>query len=192
MSKWKQYFKKHTKRKPREQLVRAISFCKNKETALDLGAGTLIESRFLIKKGFKYIVAIDNAPEVKKFAKNFKNKKLGFKNISFQKYTFPKKTFDLINAQFSLPFFGKKNFNSFMKKIAGSLKPKGVFVGQFFGKKDSWNDGRPELIFHTKKQVLSLLSDLKILEFIEKDGDGKTASGKLKHWHIFHVIAQKK
>ena len=28
---WKKYFEKHLKRKPREQLVRAFSFCINKD-----------------------------------------------------------------------------------------------------------------------------------------------------------------
>ncbi|OGI60031.1 hypothetical protein A2641_02550 [Candidatus Nomurabacteria bacterium RIFCSPHIGHO2_01_FULL_37_25] len=188
---WKKYFKKHLKRKPREQLVQAVSFCTNKKNALDLGAGTLIESKFLIKKGFKNVIAIDNAPEVKEFVNNFNNKKLILKNISFQKYNFPKKRFDLINAQFSLPFYGKKDFNSFIKKVKNSLVIKGIFVGQFFGKKDSWNDGKKEIAFHTKNQVHKLLSNMKILKFAEKEKEGKTASGNLKHWHIFYFIAQR-
>ena len=191
MKNWKEYFKKHIKRKPREQLVRAISFCKNKENALDLGAGTLIESKFLIKKGFKKVIAIDSAPEVEIFAKNFKNKKFIYHDISFQEYDFPKNTFDLINAQFALPFYGKKGFNTFIKKIKNSLKTEGVFVGQFFGEKDSWKKERPEIIFHTKKQALNLLSGFKILEFIEEEKNGKTAAGNPKHWHIFHFIAKK-
>lgn len=189
---WSEYFKKHAKRKPRELLVRAVSFCEHKENALDLGAGTLIESKFLTKKGFKKVVAIDSALEAKIFAKNFKNKKFHFKNISFREFDFPKKKFDLINAQFALPFYGKRGFNSFIKKVRGSLKPKGVFVGQFFGVNDSWNNSNYNLAFHTKKQALDLLFGLKILEFIEEEKEGKTASGNKKHWHVFHFIVQKK
>ena len=195
---WKKYFKKHLKRKPREQLVRAFSFCTNKENALDLGAGTLIESKFLIKKGFKNVVAVDNAPEVKKFVKNFNNKKLVYKNISFQEYDYPKNTFDLINSQFSLHLFGKNGFNTFIKKIKNSLKPKGIFVAQFLGVKDSWNGNlksatpKASYVFQTKKQALDLLSDLEILEFKEEDEDGKTILGVKKHWHIFYFIARKR
>ena len=54
------------------------------------------------------------------------------------------------------------------------------------GVKDSWN-GNPKsatpkanYVFHTKKQALGLLSDLKILEFIEEDEDGKTILGVKK------------
>lgn len=194
---WKEYYKKHLKRKPREQLIRAFSFCTNKEKALDLGAGTLIESKFLIKKGFKNVIAIDNAKEVRKFVKDFNNKKLIYKNISFQKYNFPKNTFDLINSQFSLHLHGKKGFNAFIKKIKNSLKPKGIFVAQFLGVKDSWNGDlktaipKANYVFHTKKQALALLSGLKILEFIEEDKDGETMLGVKKHWHIFYFICKK-
>lgn len=187
---WKPYFEKHEKRKPREQLVKAVSFCIKRGNALDLGAGTMIESKFLLRKGFK-VTAVDNAPEVKKYAKSIKNKKFILANLPFQKYKFPKNTFDLINAQFALPFHGKKGFNTFIKNIEMALKPNGVFVGQFFGKKDSWNDGKEEIVFHSKPQVLKLLSSMKILEFIEEEKDGITASGHKKHWQIFHFIAQK-
>jgi len=94
--------------------------------------------------------------------------------------------------------YGKKGFNIFIKKIKNSLKPKNIFVAQFLGVKDSWNGDllsatpKANYVFHTKKQAIDLLSYLKILEFIEEDKDGKTALGKMKHWHIFYFIAQKK
>ncbi|MEK7131812.1 MAG: class I SAM-dependent methyltransferase [Patescibacteria group bacterium] len=191
---WKKYFKKHEKRKPRKNLVRAVAFCVNKKTALDLGSGTMIESKFLARKGFN-VTAVDNSPDARKYAKNIK--KVHFKNISFQKYNFPKKTFDLINSQFSLHLYGKEGFNTFIKKIKNSLKPKGIFVAQFLGVKDSWNGDlktatpRANYVFHTRKQAINLLSGLKILEFKEKDEDGKTVLGGLKHWHIFYFIARK-
>ncbi len=192
---WEQYLKKQEKRKPRGTLVRAVSFCKNKKFALDLGSGNFIESKFLAKKGFK-VVAIDHALEAKKYAKKL-HKNIKFLNISFKEYDYPKKTFDLVTSQYSLHLYGHKGFNSFIKKIKNTLKPGGVFVGQFFGVRDDWNLGKVpfpayDYVFHTKKQALGLLSDMKIFEFIEYEEDGKTDLGKLKHWHQFYFIAQKK
>ena len=190
---WKKYFKKQEKRKAREQIVRAVSLCNDKNHALDLGSGNFIESKFLIKQKFKKIIAVDNSKDLKKYTKNL-NKKIKFENISFQEYDYPKKTFDLINAQFSLPFYGKKDFFSFTKKVTKSLKPKGIFVGQFFGNKDSFNTKKYKnrLAFQTKKEVLDILSGFKILEFMEEEKDGKTVSGKQRHWHVFHFIAKKR
>lgn len=188
---WKNYFKKHISRKPREQLIKAISFCKGRENALDLGAGTLVESKFLIKSGFKKVIAVDGSRETKKFATKLNPKKFSLKISLFQNFNFPKKKYDLINAQYSLPFYGPKKFKSFIKKIKDSLKPNGIFVGQLFGVNDSWNTRNKEIAFHTKDEALKLLSGLKIIEFKEEEKDGKTTSGQEKHWHLFHFIAEK-
>lgn len=191
MKDWSNYFKKHSNRKPKEQLIRALSFCKNKEVALDLGAGTLIETRAILDDGFKKVVAIDDAPDAEIFVKNFNDKRLDFKNISFQEYDFTINSFDFVNAEFALPFYGKETFDEFFKKIVFSLKPQGVFSGQLFGVNDSWNTSDSEIVFHTKDEVERLLSSVDVLEFKEEEKDAPSVSGVLKHWHIFHFIFRK-
>ena len=47
------------------------------------------------------------------------------------------------------------------------------------------------MTFLTREQVDELLSDLKVIEFKEEDKMGNISAGVLKHWHVFHVIAQK-
>ena len=47
--------------------------------------------------------------------------------------------------------------------------------------------------FLSKKQVLDLFKDaLEIIEFSEIEKDGITGLGKMKHWHIYNIIAKKK
>jgi SAM-dependent methyltransferase len=191
MSDWDNYYKKHTSRKPREQLTRAVALCKEKEFALDLGAGTLIESRFLIEDGFKKVIAVDNSPEVKSFAIGLDKEKFSLVISPFQDFDFQKNKYDLVNAQYSLPFFGPNNFKSFIEKIKDSLKAGGIFVGQFFGTNDGWNSSETSLVFQTKKEAINLLSGLNIIEFNEKEENGQTASGQPKHWHYFDFIAEK-
>ena len=49
------------------------------------------------------------------------------------------------------------------------------------------------MVFLTKEQVLSLFKDIfEIIEFNEVEKNGKTGLGKIKHWHIYNVIAKKK
>ena len=49
------------------------------------------------------------------------------------------------------------------------------------------------MIFLSNEQVLELLEDsFEIIEFNEVEKDGKTGLGKMKHWHIYNVIAKKK
>ncbi|OGI72155.1 hypothetical protein A3C60_02485 [Candidatus Nomurabacteria bacterium RIFCSPHIGHO2_02_FULL_37_45] len=189
MKNWKKYFKKQEGRKPREQLVRAVSLRKIRTNALDLGSGNFIESKYLAKK-FKSVIAMDSSLDIAKYNKGL-NRRIHFLNVPFQEVDFSQYRFDLINAQFSLPFYGKKGFNEFIEILIKSLKKDGIFVGQFFGVNDSWNKKDSELVFHTKNQVLNLFSKLKIVEFIEEEREGKTALGRPKHWHIFHFIARK-
>ena len=42
------------------------------------------------------------------------------------------------------------------------------------------------MVFLSKEQVLELF------KFNEVEKDGKTGLGKMKHWHIYNVIAKKK
>jgi len=74
--------------------------------------------------------------------------------------------------------------------VKHTLKPGGIFVGQFFGIHDEWNTpGRP-MTFLTREQAEELLRGLKIIEFTEEDVDSHVADGTPKHWHVFHIIAQ--
>jgi tellurite methyltransferase len=191
MSDWTTYFKKHALRKPREQLVQALAFCKTKERALDLGAGTLIESKHLLDAGFNSVTAIDSSALCKEFAEMLPKENFELIISSFQDFTFMPQTYDLINAQYALPFHGKKDFDSFIEKIIASLKPGGILVGQFFGIRDGWNTDDSVLAFQTKEEVLELLKNLEMVECIEEEKEGKTASGNEKYWHVFHVIARK-
>ncbi|MBP9719176.1 MAG: class I SAM-dependent methyltransferase [Candidatus Levybacteria bacterium] len=191
MKDWDTYYKAHKSRGPREQVVRALGACKERESALDLGAGTLVESAFLLENDFKNVTAVDSSPQTKSFAESFDQQRFTLKICSYQEFNFPKNYYDLINAQYALPFYGKDGFEKFIEKIKLSLKPGGIFVGQFFGVNDEWNAADSKLAFQTKDEVLNMLSELEMIEFNEEEKDGKTASGETKHWHVFHFITKK-
>ncbi len=187
---WNKYYKNQEKRKPREQTVRAVSFVKNKNNALDLGSGNFIESKYLAKL-FKRVVAVDSASDAVLYAKKLNNN-INFINKSYKEVFLKKSYFDIVNAQYALPFLGKSGFIKFFKSIEISLKKDGVFVGQFFGIRDEWNTKDSLLVFHTKSQILKMLKNFQILEISEEEQARKTGLGEMKHWHVFHVIAKKK
>ena len=57
---------------------------------------------------------------------------------------------------------------------------------------DSWRPIKEEMVFLSKEQVLELFKNkFDIIEFKEIEKDGKTGVGKIKHWHIYNVIAKK-
>ena len=69
----------------------------------------------------------------------------------------------------------------------------GYFVGNFFGLNDSWTKIKKEMVFLSKEQILDLFKNsFEIIHFNEIEKDEKTGLGKMKHWHIYNVIAKKK
>lgn len=69
----------------------------------------------------------------------------------------------------------------------------GYFVGNFFGKNDSWANIKDQMTFLSKEEVINLFNGtFEIIEFNEIEKDGKTGLGKMKHWHIYNIIARKK
>ena len=96
----------------------------------------------------------------------------------------------LVNATFSLPFCKPDKFSGLWQLIVDCLLPGGRFAGHFFGVEDSWKDN-PAMTFHQSFEVQQLLSGFTIEVFQEMNKDGKTVSGKDKHWHVFHVVARK-
>ena len=58
---------------------------------------------------------------------------------------------------------------------------------------DAWAETKKQMVFLTKEQVLNLFKEsFEIIHFNEIEKDGKTGLGKMKHWHIYNVIAKKK
>lgn len=48
------------------------------------------------------------------------------------------------------------------------------------------------MVFLSEKEVLDLMNEFEIIKLKEIERDGKTGLGKIKHWHIFDIIAKKK
>lgn len=71
------------------------------------------------------------------------------------------------------------------------LKKIGHFIGNFFGYKDSWFNIKKDVIYMEKEEVFKLFENFDIVSFNEVERDGKTGLGKIKHLHIFEIIAKK-
>jgi len=188
--KWLQYYKTTRGRAPRPLLVKALEYVSNKDMAIDIGAGALSDTVYLLDNGFD-VTAIDKSPFMEEEDKNIPSDKLHPFIIGFEDFDFGKDRYDIANAINALPFTNPGNFDSVFKNIKNSLKNGGIFCGQFFGVNDEWSSD-PLMTFHTKEQVESLLSDMNIISLIEQEKDTETAKGDMKHWHLFHVIARKK
>lgn len=182
---WSAYLQNTKSLHPRKLLVEAVELVYDKDYALDLGCGACNDAHFLLGAGFS-VTAVDSNPESANYAAG-----LHFVKSSFEDFLYEERKYDLINAQFALPFNAPTTFDEVFEKITASLKPGGIFVGQFFGPEDEWAE-RDNMSFHSSSDIGNLLKPFEVLVLREENSDGKLASGGSKHWHIFHVIARKK
>jgi len=186
---WSDYYKATKAKPPRPLLVKALEYVSDKGKAIDIGGGALNDTRYLLNQGFD-VTVIDKSPLMEDEVKNIPNDTLHAHITSFEDFNFPKEEYNLASAMFALPFTAPEHFNTVFSKIKDSLKKGGVFCGQFFGERDEWKTNF-NMTFHTKEQAQELLNGLEVISFKEDEKDDKTATGDMKHWHIFHVIARK-
>jgi len=183
------YYNVTKERPPAKLLVKALEYVQNREKALDLGSGSLKDSKYLLELGFD-VTAVDKRNGCDDDAL-LKNEKLHYHIKSFEDFDFENNHFDVINAMYSLPFINQDNFDNVFNNIKMSLKVGGVFCGQFFGKNDSWNINDGKMSFHDEADIRYKLKGFDIKIFEEVQEDGTTMLGKPKHWHVFHVVAKK-
>jgi SAM-dependent methyltransferase len=193
---------------PRPTLLAALERFEDDETeherlAVDLGCGTGRDTLELLRRGWR-VLAIDAEIEAIERLGQLDEAVVAWDRLQtlvadFESAHWP--SVALVNASYSLPFCPPGSFARLWERIATSLLPGGRFCGQLFGDRDEWaSPGKPTagwssppgMTFHTRADVDMLLRDFEIEQLIEIDEDGTTAVGDPKHWHLFHVVAQKR
>ncbi len=160
--------------------------------AVELGCGAGRDTVYLIRNGWN-VLAIDREDVETRIVSKLLVEEL--EQFEFFKQRFEDielENSNLVVANFSLPFCNKNDFKKLWAKINHSILKDGYFVGNFLGDKDEWKIAKEKMTFLTKDQVMELFRNFEIVEFKEVEKDGLTGLGKMKHWHIFNVIAKKK
>jgi hypothetical protein len=193
MYNWSSFINKTKDLLPRELLVKGCKYIKNYNYALDFGAGGLRDTKYLIKFPFKEIDILDSCPDTEQLAGNLNKENLKVYIQRYESFKYPNAKYDLINAEFSLPFISKKSQKDILNSLIKSLTNGGIFVGNFFGLEDSWNDGKHKGIsFYSIDQIREILKDLKII-FIEEKKYNKESvvDGVQEKWNVIEFIAMR-
>lgn len=185
---WETFYSFTKDSPPWPLLLRAVTFLPLKGQALDLGAGAGRDTRYLLQQGF-HVTAVDSDPHAIAMLRNFPHENLHIVKASFEDFAF--ETYDLINAQFALPFLPQRHFHEVFDRVKQAVRPGGIFVGQFFGIHDQWNTPDHDMTFLTREQVEAALEGLDLIELNEEDMDGHVADGSPKHWHTYHIMARR-
>lgn len=176
---------------PRPLLTAAAALVERREHAFDGGAGALNATKYLLSAGFAHVTALDSSPQAKNIAEELPPERVTFVLSRFEDFAFPEDCYDLVNAEFTLPFMTRKDFAVTFPKLLGSIRRGGIFTGQLFGPHDSWNIENSGMAFHTRAEAEGFLRGFELLRVTEEDHPGTTKLGEPKHWHIFHIIARR-
>ena len=177
---------------PHKNIKKFLEMGLNPGNAIELGCGAGRDTINLIRNKWN-VLAIDREDVKDRIMKRLKQEELkyfDFKKQNFEDIILEKN--NLVVANFSIPFCSKSNFNELWNKINSSILPNGYFVGNFFGIRDEWRNAKENMVFLDRQQVMDLFKKFDIINFEETEKDMRTGLGRMKHWHIFDVIAKKK
>lgn len=193
MKEIEKYYNNIQSENPRKNVKYFIEEIKcNPGNAIELGCGVGNDTVYLIKNNWS-VLAIDREDVKEKISKKLNEeelKKFRFQNQDFENIKLEKS--NLIIANYCLPFCRKEKFEELWNKIKTSILEEGYFVGNFFGTNDSWNGIKPQMVFLAKDQIMELFKEFETIAFKEIEEEALTGLGKMKHWHIFNVIAKKR
>lgn len=185
---WHNYLVATVDRPPSPILDRLEPHLPDKGEAVDLGCGGGRSTRWLLDRGFS-VTAVDASAEAIEMVSDRLSDEAPVELVHSRFQEVSLGTYDVILAVFSLFFLPPGEFEEFWPRVVGSLRPGGLFAGEFLGPKDEWKI-RPYSL-HSREAVQGLFDGFEILDFLEEEEDGETAVGEKKHWHVFHMIARK-
>ena len=188
----------------RDTLLRALALGDPPGAAVDLGCGPGKEVAELLRRGWT-VEAVDAYPDMVDAARAAAEATVGADQCSrslrcvhqrLADWDAPAGSFDLVHAGFSLPFIARADFTALWARVVRSLRPGGLFAGQFFGPNDSFVAQSPagSMSVHARADVDAMLVGLTVLSIAEEERDGVIGvppNEVPKHWHVFHVIARR-
>jgi SAM-dependent methyltransferase len=194
-SDWREYYERTAGQPPRQTLLAALArfgTAASGRRAVDLGCGDGRDTIELLRRGWR-VLAIDAEPaaiaRLEARPDLPPDGTLATQCGRFEEASWP--AVDLVNASFALPLCPPARFPGLWAKVAASLTPGGRFAGQLFGERDEWR-GEPGITHLARADIERLLRGFTVETLDEEETDTTTPYGKPKHWHLFHIVAEKR
>jgi SAM-dependent methyltransferase len=187
---WDDYYAATRDYPPRPMLARAAGMLPGPGKALDLGCGAGNDTRYLLEHGFR-VTAVDANQASVSALLALGEERLKAVLSTFAEFTFDSDGYDLISAQYALPFSPPDGFAGMFARLVSALRPGAIFTGQLFGVRDAWNEPGTDLSFHTRAEAEQLLHGLHLIEFHETEEAVLLASGDPHNAHYLEFIARR-
>jgi tellurite methyltransferase len=196
---WPRYFEAVAGKPARDTLLKALAGFEKQPApsprfAIDLGCGSGRDTFELLRRGWR-VLAIDSSRlgldllDADARKQGLATDRLELRAAPFEGLTLPRA--DLVNASYALPFCDPAAFPPLWQAITGAIPIGGRFAGQFFGPRDDWAS-LPDRSHQSRSEVDRLLADFIIESLEEVENREAGATGEVKNWHIFHVVARRR
>lgn len=157
--------------------------------AVDLGCGAGQGAVFLAEHGFR-VLAVDSQSEPLEHLRRNLVRELPIETVQADAAAFDLPPCQVVAATFLLFLLDQGGFDRLWDRIEEALSPGGILLCQFLGPHDSWaSEGA---LTHSDEEIESLLQPYETLYREDLDRPGKTVWGEAKHWHIHHLILQRR
>lgn len=188
---WKEYHAKAHEAGPSSLIVEAMAYVSSKMHAIDVGAGSLRDSKYMLDHGFAQVIALDASSNMLTYAENIGDKSLDCVVSSFENFPFPTEEYDLVHAKSSLCFNPPETFPEVFQKVLQSLKKGGILSLTMFGDQDGFAPN-PARTFLSRKEFDALLMGFELLRPIQEQNEMlEIDTFGLKRWHTFSAIVKK-
>jgi SAM-dependent methyltransferase len=158
--------------------------------ALDIGAGPLNDTRFLLRAGFS-VDAVDRDPHTLALATALHDPRFNFFHADIRDVPIATAAYSLIVAIHVLPFLPRADLPRIISSIIDGLSNGGILCCTFLGPDDSWAQKRPHMTFYSRSELHSMFTRLQPIVFSDCRYDGTNAKNDPKHWHVLRCILRK-
>lgn len=176
---WSVYNAAHSDRGPRPLTVRALDLAGPGagRTAVELGSGSGVDSRFLQARGWD-VHSYDADPASAGGAHHVVTDLARVTDLPAT---------ELVLSNATLSFLDEADLRRLLDLVGEWLRPGGVFAADFWGPEDDWADGPGT--YPDRADLDGLLPWQATAEITERSWDGASFAGP-KHWHVFTVLAR--
>lgn len=203
-----EYFKHHESRPPRQQVTEVVERLQQERGdlsqifALEIGAGAMVESRYLLEAGVGHVDAYDASEDAEARAitvglqhNDFdRDERFAFHRIRNEELPdhLPSETYDLIVSYLTLQFTQPEHFEAAWQALLASLKPGGLMSVQLAGDRHDWAKKHGRMTFLSRERVEGLFEGFEDVQIEERDQpDQPLSDGSTAHWHDYWITARK-
>lgn len=156
-------------------------------SALDVGAGAMAATRYLLDAGWR-VTAVDPDPHAAALAREFDASRFDMRCADIRDVDVPAAGFDLVAAVHVLHLLPRPDIERLVPVLVGALRVGGVLCATFLGPRDTWAATPWRATAVERSDVEAMTAGLTVLRLDERQHDGVNVLGESKHWHVIQCV----